>query len=126
MILAKSRSSFTTFSTNVATCFSSTKSRTATGRSSASSIFQARNVLLMRRKESDSSTSGQTKSTIFSDALPACCTDFSDALLGAHGKGAGAGREQGLGQGSEFAEQLARVAGVDQFFHPEGFGRAEG
>src|SRR5262249_54350731 len=81
MILAKSRSSFTTFSTNVATCFSSTKSRTATGRSSASSIFHARNVLLMRREDSDSCTSRHTKSTIFTDALPAGCTDFSDALL---------------------------------------------
>src|SRR5215510_12458379 len=80
-MLAKLSSFLTTFSTNVARCFLSTKSCTVAGRSIGSSIFQARNVLLMRRTESDSRASGQRKAVLFSYTLPACCIDFSDGLL---------------------------------------------
>src|SRR5262245_52466166 len=82
MILAKSNSSLTTLNTKGARWFLATKSCAVTGRSSGSSIFQARNVLLMLRKESDSTSPGQPKPLSFSYTLLACCTDFSDRLLG--------------------------------------------
>src|SRR6516164_6260574 len=78
---AKLSSFLTTFTSNVARCFLSTKSCTVAGRSIGSSIFQARNVLLMCRTESDSRASGQRKAVLFSYTLPACCIDFSDGLL---------------------------------------------
>src|SRR5262245_64668393 len=83
MILAKSNSSLTTLNTKGARWFLATKSCAVTGRSSGSSIFQARNVLLMLRKESDSTSPGQPKPLSFSYRLLACCTDFSDRLLDA-------------------------------------------
>src|SRR5262249_29538682 len=58
-----------------------TKSCTVAGRSIGASIFQARNVLLMRRTESDSHSPGQQKSVLFNYTLLACCIGFSDWLL---------------------------------------------
>src|SRR5258705_1993599 len=81
MILAKSSSSFTTFSTNVARCFSSTKSRTA-GRQEQRIIDPpGAKCLAHAPQRIRLGHLRPVKIAIFSYALLACCTDFSDALL---------------------------------------------
>ena len=69
LISIRSRSSLTRLSTKRARWPSATKSCTLGGRNSGSSIFQARNVLLMRRERISTRASLASKIRYYSDRL---------------------------------------------------------